>query len=106
MKLATPDSLRLSTIVANDARVTGYSVCRARNLLAMHAHIPGEDTDFYHTEAVQNMFAVWQYMPVDEGEILTEVWQRKERVSGYTSLLVCRALSPCSTQQHECQNNL
>ena len=78
-------------MVTSDARVTGYSVCRARNLLAMHAHTPGEETGFYQAEAVQNMFAVWQYMPVDVGEVITEVWQRKERLSGYTTLLVCRA---------------
>ena len=96
IKLSNPGSLRLSTMVTSDACVTGYSVCRARNLLAMHAHTPGEGTGFYQAEAVQNMFAVWQYMPVDVGEVITEVWQRKERLSGYTTLLVCRAPDYCT----------
>jgi hypothetical protein len=79
---------RLSTVAINDPRVTGYSACRARNLIAIHAHVPAEDTRFYQLEAEPSMFSVWQYMPVDAGEVVTELWKRHDRVSGYTSLMV------------------
>ena len=94
----------------NGPRVTGYSVCRARDLLAMHTHVAGEETNFYQVESAQNMFAVWHYMPVDVGEVVTEVWQRRDRLSGSMSLLVRRVapliIYSCNTARTRITSNL
>jgi hypothetical protein len=68
----------MSAFMCNDPGVIGYSVCCTRDVVAMHAHYPEEDVgDFYRRS--QRFQAVWQYMPVDEGETVVEIWRRGAR---------------------------
>ena len=84
----SPAVARVSTIVANGPNVVGFSVCRSRHLQAIHTHVQGEDMAFHQLETEPSMFAVWQYMPIDAGEVLTELWKRRDLISGYQSLVV------------------
>ncbi|KAK3300334.1 uncharacterized protein B0H64DRAFT_380644 [Chaetomium fimeti] len=71
------DPIRMSAIKCNDPSVIGYSVCCTLDFVTIHAHSPKEDAEFYRRS--RNTCAVWQYMPVDKGELLVEVWKRKDR---------------------------
>ncbi|KAH6853716.1 hypothetical protein B0I37DRAFT_400838 [Chaetomium sp. MPI-CAGE-AT-0009] len=73
-----PNSIRMSAFMCNDPGVIGYSVCCARDVVAMHAHYPEEDVGEFYRRS-QRFHAVWQYMPVDEGEAVVEIWRREDR---------------------------
>lgn len=54
----------------NDPLITGYSVLWNYQIAMIHAHKDGEDLSFY--QLMPN--ARWLYMPVDQGELITEIY--------------------------------
>lgn len=54
----------------------GYSACvsgLAGILLSFHAHETWQDTSMYDTETEGD--AAWLFMPMDDGEVMTEIWK-------------------------------
>lgn len=72
----------------NEPGVTGYSVCYSRGPLYFHAHRPGDDLSFYRDYDGVYRQTLWVYMPVDPGELVTEIWRRDVRVQFDASLVV------------------
>lgn len=75
----------------NEPAVTGYSACWAANLMTIHAHRDGEDMAFYKDFDACSSRAIWVYMPVDPGELISEIWARCGRQYGHMGLMVSAA---------------
>ncbi|KAK1843036.1 hypothetical protein CCHR01_14341 [Colletotrichum chrysophilum] len=68
----SPPPSQLSMVACNEPAVEGYSVFWKFSLVALHAHILGEDLTFY-----ENFEAgIWLYFPLEKGEKITEIWKR------------------------------
>ncbi|KAL2258767.1 hypothetical protein VTK26DRAFT_7790 [Humicola hyalothermophila] len=81
-----PNVIRMAMFNCNDPAIIGYSVYRIHNFQSIHAHTRGEDTAFYQSNT--SVFGVWQYMPVDSGEALVEIWKHQESLGvGETCLM-------------------
>ncbi|UPK91758.1 hypothetical protein LCI18_002693 [Fusarium solani-melongenae] len=66
----------ISSFVCNGQSVVGYSVCvsgLAGVLLSIHAHETWQDTSMYDTEPDDD--STWLIMPMDDGEVLTDIWE-------------------------------
>ena len=72
----------------NEPGVTGYSVCYSRGPLCFRAHRPGDDLSFYRDYDGVYRQTLWIYMPVDPGELVTEIWRRDVRIQFDASLVV------------------
>ena len=76
--LKEPNGLRMSYLECNAAHTTGYSMAtNGVSIATVHAHSQKMDLNFY--EEVNNFFRrsmVWIYMPIDEGEYITEICRR------------------------------
>ncbi|KUI59960.1 hypothetical protein VP1G_07184 [Cytospora mali] len=87
--------LRMSVMDINSPGIFAYSVCTEFGIIMMHAHTPGERTDFYHAVPPR---AVWHYMPVDSDEFITEIWKRQGLGKRELALMVSPdTLSPTSS---------
>lgn len=64
-------------VVTYSARVSGL----AGVLLSIHAHETWQDTSMYDTEPEDD--DAWSCMPMDDGEVMTEMWEGME-TDGYT----------------------
>jgi hypothetical protein len=73
LRLSNSDLIQMTAVRVNDPGVTGYSVCCTLDLLAVHAHSPNEDTEFYRQH--ESVGTVWQYLPIDKDETLVEIWK-------------------------------
>lgn len=89
-KLEKPDLIQISKVDCNDPAITGYSVYRTQNFESFHAHTQMEDTAFYRSNT--SVFGVWQYMPVDNGEAVVEIWKHHDPLIG-TCLMVIICLT-------------
>ena len=73
-----PDGLRMSFIECNASHITGYSVAtNGVSTATLHAHSQNMDLTFY--KEVDSFFGwsmVWIYMPIDQGEYVTEICRR------------------------------
>ncbi|RDL36813.1 uncharacterized protein BP5553_06165 [Venustampulla echinocandica] len=73
-----PSGLRMSFFECNAARTSGYSVATNGVITAtIHALGPNMDLTFY--KGVDSFFGwsmVWIYMPIDQGEYVTEICRR------------------------------
>lgn len=74
-----PDPLRMVPFEFNKPNITGYSACWRGRILHLQAHTEGEDLAFYGDIDAHQRSAVWIYMPVDPGELLSELWHRAGR---------------------------
>lgn len=64
---------------------------------SMHALTQGGDTSFYLPDT--SAWDVWQYMPVDSGEVVVEIWMHDDHLDG-TCLMVMSSLTrPCRYTQ-------
>jgi hypothetical protein len=72
----------------NEPGVTGYSVCYSRSLLSFRACRPGDDLSFYRDYDSIYRGVLWVYMPVDPGELVTEIWRRDVSIYFDMSLMV------------------
>lgn len=57
--------------------------------MTIHAHVPREKMEFYKLAPPQ---AIWQYMPVDTDEFITELWKRQGSEDRDTALMVSLSL--------------
>jgi len=85
------DNFQMTSLICNDPTVTGYSVCWARNLAIVHAHRRDEDLSFYNDADAQFNVPLWIYMPIDPGEILSEIWGRRGKREEHMGLMVSMA---------------
>jgi hypothetical protein len=76
--LNQPNGLRISFFDCNAAHTTGYSVAvDGVSIATIHAHGQDMDLTFYEEfKAVSDRPMVWIYMPIDEGEYVTEICRR------------------------------
>lgn len=65
----------MASVWINHPEVVGYSFIWDCGLVHIHSHIAGEDTAFYRSIPPGSCL----YMPVDHGELVTEIWQLKSR---------------------------
>ncbi|RSL57077.1 hypothetical protein CEP54_008467 [Fusarium duplospermum] len=73
----------MSSFVCNGQNVVGYSACVSglgRVLVSIHAHETWQDTSMYDTEPDDD--STWLFMAVDDGEVVTEIWEGMAR-DGY-----------------------
>ncbi|KAI8681871.1 hypothetical protein NCS55_00440400 [Fusarium keratoplasticum] len=66
----------ISSFVCNGQSVVGYSACvsgLAGILLSFHAHETWQDTSMCDTNTEGD--AAWLFMPMDDGEVMTEIWK-------------------------------
>jgi hypothetical protein len=55
----------------------GYSVTMSSGIImAIYAHKRDEDVQFYQDVSVGNPSLLWMYMPVEQGEYVTEIYGR------------------------------
>ncbi|KAI1438836.1 hypothetical protein GGR50DRAFT_702799 [Xylaria sp. CBS 124048] len=59
-----------------DENVTGYSFCWNRCTIAIKAHSDGEDLSVYKNTLPYRPDALWIYIPLRQGERITEIWLR------------------------------
>ncbi|CAH0046392.1 unnamed protein product, partial [Clonostachys solani] len=87
--LTTSDASTLTRIKVaewNMPSITGYSVRWDVRLSSIHAHVRGEDDfAFYDEMSRKRPRAVWLYMPMDEGELIEQVWLRSDEGSFFPS---------------------
>jgi hypothetical protein len=78
--LKEPKGLRMSFFECNTTYTTGYSMAtNGLSIATVYAHSQEIDLTFY--EEVDTFFGrsmVWIYMPIDEGEYVTEICRRFE----------------------------
>ena len=79
MPRGTIFNLRMVPLKCNDPMVTGYSACYLGCIMALHAHVKGEDTGFYKLSYAYRKHGVYIYMPLDPGEFISEIWLRPDR---------------------------
>ncbi|KAL1864061.1 hypothetical protein VTK73DRAFT_6190 [Phialemonium thermophilum] len=70
-------SYQMAALECNGPDVTGYSACWAGNLLLLHAHHHDEDLACYRDLGDNHGNAMWIHMPLEPGELLSEVWVRR-----------------------------
>uniref|UniRef100_A0A8H7TTW3 Uncharacterized protein n=1 Tax=Bionectria ochroleuca TaxID=29856 RepID=A0A8H7TTW3_BIOOC len=81
--------MRVKFVEFNSPSVTGYSVRWTSQLASFHAHTRGEeDFAFYDEFKGKPQRAVWVYMPMDEGELMDEVWLRSDQESSQNSIIL------------------
>ncbi|KAI3530984.1 hypothetical protein CABS02_14334 [Colletotrichum abscissum] len=68
-------SNHMSVVSCNDPQTTAYSLCWNWEILMLHAHRAGESLDFYQALRTMDEAAMWLYMPLHEGEVLTQIWK-------------------------------
>lgn len=71
-------SLNMVPLKCNDPMVTGYSACYLGHIRTLHAHVKGDDLGFYKRFDAYQSHGVCIYMPLDPGELLTEIWLRRD----------------------------
>ena len=64
---------RMASFRPNHPDATGYSFVWDSSLIHIHTRVAGEDMAFYRSFPHGSHL----YMPVDRGEFITEIWQRK-----------------------------
>ncbi|KAJ4233200.1 hypothetical protein NW759_001981 [Fusarium solani] len=70
-------NVRMSYFDCNAPGVTGYTmVCQGHWVSTIHAHGKGDDTEFYKEVDACFSDQVVVYMPVDQGEYVTEIQRR------------------------------
>ncbi|TQN73717.1 hypothetical protein CSHISOI_01677, partial [Colletotrichum shisoi] len=68
-------TFRMSVLPCNDSQTTAYSLCWNQSILLLHAHTVGEELEFYQSLRTMDESALWFYMPLHAGEVLTEIWK-------------------------------
>ncbi|EXF77934.1 hypothetical protein CFIO01_12451 [Colletotrichum fioriniae PJ7] len=68
-------SNHMSVVSCNDPQTTAYSLCWNWEILMLHVHRVGESLDFYQASRTMDEAAIWLYMPLHEGEVLTQIWK-------------------------------
>lgn len=82
-------SNHMSVVSCNDPQTTAYSLCWNWEILMLHAHRVGESLDFYQASRTMDEAAIWLYMPLHEGEVLTQIWKFEGELGTAIGLLVC-----------------
>ncbi|KAM0424248.1 hypothetical protein ACHAPT_010620 [Fusarium lateritium] len=77
---------RFNFFECNHPDIIGYSACWYRTVSVVHAHVPGEDLRFYANTAADFPSGVWLYLPMDKGELVTELWDCTAYPLGLQSL--------------------
>lgn len=72
-KIFKSDLIHMAAVKVDDPSITGYSVCCTLEPVAIHAHSPNEDTEFYREN--ESVGTVWQHMPLNKGEAVVEIWK-------------------------------
>ncbi|KAL1877357.1 hypothetical protein VTK73DRAFT_8652 [Phialemonium thermophilum] len=72
-------SQQMTALDCNVPGVTGYSIGWAGNLMRIHAHhggAGGEDLAVYRELGEYRSDVLWTHMPVEPGELISEIWVR------------------------------
>lgn len=77
---------QMSVVLLNDPDIFAYSVCFKSGIAVIQAHIRGKEADFYHL--TPQLYAVWLYAPVDQGEYILQIWKRQGLDTRDQALLV------------------
>ncbi|KAI5464359.1 hypothetical protein BGZ63DRAFT_439553 [Mariannaea sp. PMI_226] len=71
---------RMNFFECNRSDTRAYSACWDGEIITIHTHSRAEkDLDFYRRRSDRDFWQVWLYMPVDQGEHITEIWKRPEK---------------------------
>lgn len=76
------------TALRLDKEVTGYSFCWDDHIIALKAHVSGEDFSYYKDVMSNHPHALWLYIPLRKRERITEIWQRRREYSREVALIV------------------
>ena len=83
----------MTSLIINDAQVTGFSVYWNTEIAYLHAHKGGQENSFYLSAQFQDRDARWLYMPLGPGERLLEVWRRYDELLKREALVVCNPIN-------------
>ncbi|KYK58590.1 hypothetical protein DCS_05607 [Drechmeria coniospora] len=73
---------RMASFLCNHPKATGYSFLWDCGLVHIHSHTADEDTAFYQSIRPGS----WLHMPVDHGELITQIWQQRSPYSREQSI--------------------
>lgn len=71
---------RFNFFECNHMGIIGYSACWYKTVRAIHPHFASEDMTFYKETAAEHPTVTWLYMPMDKGELVTELWESRVEV--------------------------
>ena len=83
--------LRMDSLELNNPSTTGYSACCGCVVNSLHAHKEGgmgRDLLWYRNMDAVDDGALWLYMPVDKGEVVTDIRRRLGRLPFDPALMV------------------
>ncbi|KAI0426950.1 hypothetical protein F5Y09DRAFT_317545 [Xylaria sp. FL1042] len=82
--------LRMSPLTCNNLQTTAYSAYWNSPIFYIQAHSPGEaqGSAIYSDIVARKKKGVWLYMPVDEGEYISQIWKRSRRLTLDLALLM------------------
>ncbi|KAJ8127384.1 hypothetical protein O1611_g6251 [Lasiodiplodia mahajangana] len=75
------------TALRLDEEVTGYSFCWDNRIIALGAHVSGEDLSYYKYVMSNRPHALWLYIPLRKRERITEIWQRRRKYGREVALI-------------------
>lgn len=71
--LVTKFPARMASLICNRPSIVGYSILWECGLVTIHIHRNDEDRIGYQFSPYES----WLHMPVDPGEVITEIWLRQ-----------------------------
>jgi hypothetical protein len=67
---------RMASLVCNRPSIAGYSMLWSGGLVQLHAHRRDESKVMYKYSSHKS----WLHMPIDAGEVITEIWLRRSLI--------------------------
>ncbi|KAL2676617.1 hypothetical protein Neosp_010381 [[Neocosmospora] mangrovei] len=71
---------RFTFFECNHMGIIGYSACWYKTVRVIHPHFADEDMSFYKETAAEHPTVTWLYMPMDNGELVTELWESRVEI--------------------------
>lgn len=71
---------RFTFFECNHPDIVGYSACWYKTVRVIRPHFAGEDMSFYKETAEEHPTVTWLYMPMDKGELVTELWESRVEI--------------------------
>ncbi|KAJ4191175.1 hypothetical protein NW767_010970 [Fusarium falciforme] len=71
---------RFTFFECNHPDIVGYSACWYKTVRVIRPHFAGEDMIFYKETAEEHPTVTWLYMPMDKGELVTELWESRVEI--------------------------
>ncbi|KAI1173459.1 hypothetical protein F4777DRAFT_449369 [Nemania sp. FL0916] len=84
----TPPEFRMTSLICNGPKTTAYSACWSSCLLHLRAHTIDENLTSCNSCSARAKDALWLYMPMDEGEYISQIWKRYRQLPRELAILI------------------